>query len=800
MIKPTETKQKSSNFFQRNFLSLVVFLTGACILIIEIVATRILAPFFGNTIYTVSSVISTILLALSFGYYFGGRLSDTHPSRKWFFNIILISGFSVFFLQMLNLYLIPNLGNRLSIVDGPLIISFILFFLPSFLLAMLSPYAIKIQEANSSIQEIGKITGNIFFWSTFGSIFGSLMSGFYLIPNFGINQILNLVGLILIFLGILGLVVSKNSIKAIPVVFFFIVFSFIFLTNYKNSQQIIYQKDGIYEKIKIYDLYYNNHPTRFFIQDKSYSGAMYLNSDDLVFDYTKYYSIYKILNPNIHNALIIGGCAYSIPKALLKDSNNINVDVAEIEPSLFSLAKKYFRATDNPRLTNYTEDGRRLLTDSKKDYDFIYSDVYYSLYSIPPHFTTYEFFEIAKKRLNNNGIFIANLIGNLSRQQPSFIFSEINTFKSVFNNSYFFAVVNPNNINMQNIIIVGLKNNKKIDFNSSDIKNNPDRTISSLAQKQIDLNRFNLSRYKILTDNFAPVEYLTAKAINIDLNQKNNFDGNEAMAIIKQQTSYGARYPGSSGHKKMQGFLISEMKSLTNDEITQIINYSSVNIQKNELKNIIGKLFPEKTNRIILATHYDSKKYAVNDLYYPNNTMPGANDSASGVAVLLELGRYITNNPIKPKVGIDLVFFDGEEGDASLPENKWTPIGSTYFANNVNNLYSNKKPSQSIILDMVCDKNLNVYEETNSLKFAKNQTENFFKIANTQFPYSFYKFAKWTIEDDHIPLNKIGIPSFLVIDFDYPYFHTTQDTIDKCSAESLKKVGDSLISYIYSLK
>ncbi|OGH11830.1 MAG: hypothetical protein A2857_03995 [Candidatus Levybacteria bacterium RIFCSPHIGHO2_01_FULL_36_15] len=788
-----------SSFFQRNFLSFVVFVTGACVLIIEVVATRILSPYFGNTIYTVSSVISIILLGLSMGYYLGGRFADTHPSKKWFYAIILVSGFSVFFLQLLTSSLLPILGYQLTIVNGPLITSLLLFFLPSFFLGTLSPFAIKIQESDYANEGIGKITGNIFFWSTFGSIFGSLSAGFYMIPQFGINQIVSFVGTALILLGILGLITTKNKIKKIPIALLFLITLFAILNSDKPAVKTIYSKDGVYEKIQIYDGVYNGKPTRFFMQDKSYSGAMFLDSDDLVFDYTKYYAIYKILNPDIKNTLVIGGGAYSIPKALLKENQDIKVDVAEIEPSLFELGKKYFKVPDDKRLTNYTEDGRRLLVDGKKNYDLIFSDVYYSLYSIPAHFTTREFFALARDKLNNKGIFIANLIGSLSRQNPSLIFSEIKTFRSIFPNSYFFATTNPNDINLQNIIMVGYKNERIIGFNTPEIKNNPNPILSSLDKKLINLNRFDLSQNQILSDNFSPVEYLTAKTINTDLNLTEGFNGNEALSIISQQLNYGPRFPGSSGHKKMQEFLIAEMKILTSMEITQNIDYIYPEIKKNGLKNIIGRFFPEKRQRIILGTHYDSKKFANKDTSHPKDPMPGANDSASGVAILVETARLLANKSVKPKVGIDIVFFDGEEGDANLPDSEWKPIGSTYFAEKANNIYSNKKPVQAIILDMVCDKDLNIYEDYNSLEFAKRETQKFFQIAHSGYPSNFYNYPKWEIDDDHTPLNKIGIPSFLVIDFDYPYFHTTQDTIDKCSAESLKKVGDSLFNYIYTL-
>src|SRR5688572_13552275 len=126
-----------------NILPFVVFITGACILIIEIVATRVLSPFYGNTIFTVSSVISVILAALSMGYYAGGRFADQYPSLRWFFGIILLSGLVLLLFHFLGVILLPVLSYAPSISVSPLISSLLLFFFPAFLLGTLSPYAVK---------------------------------------------------------------------------------------------------------------------------------------------------------------------------------------------------------------------------------------------------------------------------------------------------------------------------------------------------------------------------------------------------------------------------------------------------------------------------------------------------------------------------------------------------------------------------------------------------------------------------------------------------------------------------------
>jgi len=500
---------------KKMILPAAVFITGACVLVLEVAATRVLSPYFGNTIYTVSSIIGVILAALSLGYYFGGRLADRRPAANWFYGIILISGLSVIFLELMVALILPLLGNSLSLIYGPLIAALILFFLPALLLGTLSPYAIKLYSQILPERGIGNISGTIFFWSTLGSIAGSLLTGFVFIPNFGVDEIIMGVGVILILISLPPLL--KNGFKTR---YFFIIFlaASLLLADYAlanlNYENIVYKHDGVYERLLIFDGQYNGQPTRFLQQDRSNSAARYLNSDDLVFDYTKYYALYKIFKPQLKQTLVIGGGAYSIPKALLKEPSVEVVDVAEIEPSLYDLAKKYFRLADDSRLSNQVVDGRRWLHDTDKKYDLIFSDVYYSLYSIPVHFTTEEFFKLAKSKLSDQGVFMANLIGKLDSRPPSLILSEMKTFKIVFPNSYFFAVDSPASSSAQNIIFVGYNSDRVVDFNSASIKNSLDEIISLAGSKLIDVSKINFNLYAKLTDNYAPVEYLTSKVLN----------------------------------------------------------------------------------------------------------------------------------------------------------------------------------------------------------------------------------------------------------------------------------------------
>ncbi len=182
--------------------------------------------------------------------------------------------------------------------------------------------------------------------------------------------------------------------------------------------------------------------------------------------------------------------------------------------------------------------------------------------------------------------------------------------------------------------------------------------------------------------------------------------------------------------------------------------------------------------------------------------MPGANDSASGVAALIELARVISQAPIQPTIGIDFVFFDGEEGDESLMSDysSWKPLGSTFFADNARRFYGTKLPKEAIVVDMVCDKDLMIKKEPTSLESAPELLERFFTVALRVAPDIFSDEMGGGVRDDHTSLNAAGIPSILLIDLEYPPFHTTEDTADKCSGDNLAQVVRALHDYVYSVR
>jgi len=510
-------------FLKRNSLFLIVFITGATVLIIEVTAFRIISPYFGNTLFTTSSIIGIVLGGLSSGYYLGGFLADKYPKFSTFFFLIFIVGIFSFLIQVFSKTILPAIGYSLDIKWGPPIVSLILFFIPCLILGTLSPFVIKLKTLE--LKEIGKVSGKVFFWSTLGSIVGSFLAGFFLIPHFGISKIIISTGFLLAVIGLSGIWGSKNSKGKIylkkPKFFFFLIivliialFSSLVTLFSPKPESIIFQKDGLYSQITVEEKLFQDKKIRVLRLNRFSHSAVSLESDELPFiTYQKYYVVYKIINPDAEKALFLGGGAYSMPQGLLLDQNNIKrVDVVEIEPTLYQLAKQYFRLQGDPRLFNHIADGRRFLKETGEIYDLIFADAYDAGGFLPVHLATREFFSLVKSRLAENGFFLIHILGTSNAKSNLLIPSEIKTFKSVFKNSYLFSVDSPSKKEPQHFILIGLKNNsQKIDFEGKEVLENKNEIIRSLPEKFVNLGDLNLDSAFIFTDDFAPIEYLTAK-------------------------------------------------------------------------------------------------------------------------------------------------------------------------------------------------------------------------------------------------------------------------------------------------
>lgn len=271
------------------------------------------------------------------------------------------------------------------------------------------------------------------------------------------------------------------------------------------------------------------------------------------------------------------------------------------------------------------------------------------------------------------------------------------------------------------------------------------------------------------------------------------FDKAKAWEHLVKQCNFGVRMPGTKSYDFTKVYLTEEMKKYCENVRLQPFTHTwTVTGKPVAMANIIGEQnWKEAKTRILLLAHWDTRPTSDMDSNPDNYRRPilGANDGASGVAVLLELMRAVKDK-LPKDVGVMYLLTDGEDLGPELDE---MFLGAKYFAKNM----PNPKPDYGILLDMIGDKNLRIPMEPNSLRYAPTLLREFYLNASKiglkdTFPMNYGP----VIEDDHIPLNEAGLPTIDLIDFDYDYWHTQKDTPDKCSAESLGKVGMALESWL----
>lgn len=283
-------------------------------------------------------------------------------------------------------------------------------------------------------------------------------------------------------------------------------------------------------------------------------------------------------------------------------------------------------------------------------------------------------------------------------------------------------------------------------------------------------------------------------------NDSDKFDGEIAFKYLEWQCDLGVRYPGSPGHTSAKNmiteFLIPLADTVILQNFTRYIEPEDVTLS---MTNIIAGFSTDKENALLIGAHWDTRPRADRDPNPANRHRPilGANDGASGVAVLMHLAEHLSTR--EANRAVYLVFFDGE--DYGFPETlEYYCMGSEYFAKNL----PIEKPSEAIIIDMIGDAELSIPIERISYQSHPSLVKIIWNIAKERGYSEFVYKLNGEIYDDHVMLIRYGnIPSIDIIDFYYPnkfanYWHTLQDTPDKCSTKSLEIVGQVLLDYIYS--
>jgi spermidine synthase len=486
----------------------VAFLSGAILMALEIIGSRVLAPEFGGSIFVWGSLIGVFLAALSLGYYIGGKMADRWPSARLLAGLLFASGLFVL--------LLPRFGSPVCAAvaerdygprANPLLACTVLFLIPGVLMGATSPFVIRLTA--KSIKQVGQTAGAVYAFSTLGSIAGTLGTAFYMINLMGTKKSLISLGIALIFTAFIAALARSRRGAAKIVAALALCALFAASQPASAAERTIVERDSPYQHLFVTE----KGGCRYLRTNNVWHSQMRLNDPHgRGFEYTDYIDIALLFNPEIREVLIIGLGGGSIPKRLVRDYPNLKVDVVEIDPEVIRLAEKYFYVRSGPRLAIHESDGRIFLRRSKKKYDLIMLDAYYAD-TVPFFLATQEFFSIIYDHLAPNGILVNNVIGAISGPKSKFFRSIYRTTSKVFPQVRVFRVPEPGAIYI-NIEIFALKSR-----NSIAIETLRERLeAADCAVKNRILVRRLLGDYygnpvptddvPLLTDDYAPVDAL----------------------------------------------------------------------------------------------------------------------------------------------------------------------------------------------------------------------------------------------------------------------------------------------------
>lgn len=472
-------------------------------MILELAGSRILAPYVGNSLPVWTGLIGIILGSLSLGYYLGGKLADERPQAHVLGWILFVASLFLCITPLLSVSLLPVIaGMFLDIRLSALAATLLLFALPSILLGMVSPYAIRLSL--ETVQTSGMTAGKLYAISTIGSIAGTFFAGFFLIAFFGSKTIFYLLAASSFILALL--LFTKNKLSSF-LIFLSLVLICLLLPQslHQQTSKLVIEKDTMYNNVRIIDQndYYSYQTVRELFLGNARNSATYLDNPKLVYPYANYYRLIDHFVPELSRVLMIGGGGYAYPKNFISTHPEASIDIVEIDPELTTLAEHYFFFKPNEHTTVFHEDARTFINREEYTYDAILIDAF-SDYHHPFQLTTHEALTHMAEMLHDDGIVITNIVSSILGEKGKVLRAEYRTYTNIFP----YVAVFPVNTNKepyltQNIMLIAAK--QPLNFSSSNAEF--EEYLGMRWDKEIPVDDVPL-----LTDDFAPVEFYAMQA------------------------------------------------------------------------------------------------------------------------------------------------------------------------------------------------------------------------------------------------------------------------------------------------
>lgn len=494
----------------------IVSISGAAVLAIEILGTRILGPFYGVSLFLWSALISVTLAALSFGYLLGGYWADRRASFTGLGALLWLAGCWLLvtpWLKQLVLGLEAPLGLRMAV----LVAAFILFFPPLTLLGMVSPYAIKLKTEHLS--KVGRSAGTLTAISTLASVLSALATGFFLIPNVGIGWLTFGIGLVLVGTGLAIAFIHKKSrlyqVSALSsLVFLALVGWQLPVERPDPGQGLLFIQQSPYAEIRLVD----KNEVRYLLIDGGIHSMVNRENGGTMQSYAIAMDLVKNFFTVEKKVLLIGLGGGIIAKSFAMDG--WQVDAVEIDPVVIKVAKQYFSLQDF-ECRVYQMDGRQFLLTHPEKYDVIIMDAFGSS-SIPFHLITREAFALVARNLNPRGIFAINIesVGWDSKLAKA----TAATLKSQFQNILVLPTFEPPN-SLGNLVL--LASNREYEFSEDWLGRPVDYVDVDPYQHWVVVqrnhawdNRFEpeIANAPVLTDDLNPVD-IWSEQVNLSARQ-----------------------------------------------------------------------------------------------------------------------------------------------------------------------------------------------------------------------------------------------------------------------------------------
>ncbi|MHB8897325.1 MAG: fused MFS/spermidine synthase [Thermoguttaceae bacterium] len=510
-----------SRFLCRLFLLTAAFVAGGAVMIIELAGNRILAPWYGNTMYTWTGLIGVILVSISSGYYLGGALADRRPAYTVMAHLLAISAVLTLLIPLVQSALLVTLGG-LDVVSGPVVATFALFALPGCLLASVSPFAVRLVSLLSDDRRVGLSAGWVGMAGTWGSVAGTFATGFVFVPHLPLRAIFLITGGLLAVLALWGYVLFWPRTRTDPTLAALLVSAFVLsgilggLSGEEAPANVIYEENTFYHRVRVEENPYAGGRTRRTLWlDTTIEGGQLVGSRENPADhaYQRYWELARVFAPQLKRGVFLGGGAYAMPEALLDAMPEAVLDVVEVDPAVVEVGRKYFRVDEYAgRLRPVAADARRFLRMTDERYDLVFGDAYAGIKCIPPHLITREFFELVSDRLNPRGIFIINIAAAPTGPDSVVFQSALATIGEVFEHQCVFSSETGHLDWEQNLFVVAAHHDLEIEAVLARSREPSDPAYGLLAG-YVPAGLLDRSLARVFTDEENPVEYLVARTL-----------------------------------------------------------------------------------------------------------------------------------------------------------------------------------------------------------------------------------------------------------------------------------------------